>query len=268
MQNKGGVSERTAEQEGPEQNQADTGEDEAISQLSPVGPLIPEGTKAETQIAEQRAEADLEAQQEMAFWAMLMFFATLATVAITAFGVFLVKRTLDETIKAVKETSEATEAMRETNTIAKLSNERQLRAYVNIEEAVLQSHPAVGESLRIWVKIRNFGSTPAYDFSILSASGWRERPNQQPKDMMDQPHPLSKGIIGPGAPITQAVDLPPFDNATLENLMAGRIILFITGSINYRDAFGKKRITRFAYEVDARPGRIGLVPSLEGNTAT
>ncbi|WP_209347339.1 hypothetical protein [Pontixanthobacter sp. CEM42] len=74
-------------------------------------------------------QEDLKAQQGMTFWAAIMTLVAAFTAIITALGVWFVKRTLDATLKAVEDTSEATAAMVEANRLTASSQ----RAWIDIE---------------------------------------------------------------------------------------------------------------------------------------
>lgn len=142
----------------------------------------------------------------MAFWAMAMFFATLLTVAITAIGVWLVKRTLDETIKAVRETGEATEAMREANIIARESSEHQLRAWLFLDHLRCERRQE-GET-RWWdlsLIVTNSGQTPAKD--VIVKIGWQVTTipgDDVAHDVVDWPEAKMSGIVAPGAEVRSA----------------------------------------------------------------
>ena len=116
----------------------------------------------------------------MAFYALLMLVATIATVVITGIGVWFVKRTLDATLKAVEDTSEATEAMREANSIARHSSENQLRAWLGWDEQIFQfAHDDndIFLGLHLLGHFKNTGATPALECQIamaFSLTGERE----------------------------------------------------------------------------------------------
>lgn len=63
-------------------------------------------------------EQDLSAQQRAATSALLTAIIGIIALVVTAIGVWFVKRTLDATLEAVKDTSEATAAMKGANEIA------------------------------------------------------------------------------------------------------------------------------------------------------
>ena len=192
------------------------------------------------------AEADLQAQQDMVFWATLMFAATVATVIITAIGVWFVKRTLQETMKAVRETSDATVAMREANAIARESARRQTRAYVSAEDHQCINF-GIGRTPNFRCKIYNRGQSPAYEVRITAAL-------QSTNGAIDA-HKFrfgnlgfyqSRTVVGPGQWIGHL--LPGIEEVSQDTWVGvchGQIALIYAGVISYRDTFGKRRITTF-----------------------
>lgn len=118
-------------------------------------------TQAQTEQPDPYKIRDLKAQENMAYWAGWMFWAALATFAITSIGTFLIWRQVKLTRQAVEDTSEATEAMREANAIARESH----RAWLEF---------GAGESGTLWVKpdclefctpitLHNHGNSPALE---------------------------------------------------------------------------------------------------------
>jgi hypothetical protein len=161
--------------QGQAENQA-TQDDQSSAANNEAAPaLIADTTTVQTVSAdpssnrkEQREQADLRAQQDMALYALLMFIASAATVIITAVGVWLVKRTLDATLKAVEDTSEATEAMREANQIAEIAT----RPWLTLEmEHGFSSGHTDGEKILFFanLQIANIGGTPAQNVSVETA---------------------------------------------------------------------------------------------------
>ncbi|MBY6117378.1 hypothetical protein KUW09_24505 [Mameliella alba] len=62
---------------------------------------------------QQRAEQDLDAQQQMSFWAKWMLIATVAMAAITLFGVVFVWHTLEATREMARDTKTMAKDTRE-----------------------------------------------------------------------------------------------------------------------------------------------------------
>ncbi|MEK6637053.1 MAG: hypothetical protein AABY88_03105 [Pseudomonadota bacterium] len=85
--------------------------------------------KVEASQEQARGEQDLSAQQRAASAAMISAIIALLTLGATGMGVWYVKRTLDATLEAVKDTSKATVAMNDANEIAKAAQ----RPWVSIE---------------------------------------------------------------------------------------------------------------------------------------
>lgn len=107
-QEKGGA---TGQQDAaPEQERAI----DFLSGIQGIEAAIRDLIAEEDEIARQRQEdreiSDLKAQQDMALWAMLMVFATFATVVVTAVGVFLIWKTLTYTAAAATHTKVAADA--------------------------------------------------------------------------------------------------------------------------------------------------------------
>ena len=75
--------------------------------------------KVEAAQEQARGEQDLSAQQKAANAALLSAFISFATLILSGFGVWYVKRTLEATLEAVEDTGKATDAMLEANRIAR-----------------------------------------------------------------------------------------------------------------------------------------------------
>jgi len=78
-------------------------------------------TKAiESAQRQSETRQDLYAQQDAARWNWWSMLAAWVALAVTALGVFFVKRTLDATLQAVRDTSKATTAMVRQNELVEL----------------------------------------------------------------------------------------------------------------------------------------------------
>lgn len=167
-------------------NQSSGIEKPIASQISDGSIIKSESAQLYTEAKDRRDQQDLDAQQDMAFWAMLMFFATVATVIVAGLGVFFVKRTLDATLKAVQSTADATDEMISANEIARNALDNNKLDSARARKALrlqtkLDTHPYIGvvsgevyteqKVLRVAIKIKNYGSTPAVGFrgAITSA---------------------------------------------------------------------------------------------------
>jgi len=170
-----------------------------LSAIQGIETAIRDMIAEEDNIARQRQEdreiSDLQAQKNMAFWAMLMFFVTLATVVLTAVGVFLIWKTLqytkaaatytktaaDAAVDSVDGARKGTVAARHAADAAHRANELNREAMVVEQRAWLawnyNDFNAVSTlrwdsrkgSVGIRGKLRNTGHSPAMDVSWFSA---------------------------------------------------------------------------------------------------
>jgi hypothetical protein len=119
----------------------------------------------------QQGERDLEAQRGMSKWAFWLLVVAGGQLAATIIALIYLKATLDATWQAVKDTGDATDAMRDANEIARRSSELQLRPYLTMvddgTEMVRRSDwdkPEGSDSpiaYAIRVATKNCGATPA-----------------------------------------------------------------------------------------------------------
>ncbi|BAK65342.1 hypothetical protein SLG_06670 [Sphingobium sp. SYK-6] len=120
-------------------------------------------TKA-IEAAQEQSESrqDLYAQQDMAKWAFLMLIASVATLALSAVGVWFVKKTLDATLDAVEDTGKATNAMLVQNEIA--ANAQRPWIFINIDLLSCTLIERRGIKLGFKVQFRNTGQMVAENF--------------------------------------------------------------------------------------------------------
>jgi hypothetical protein len=133
---------------------------------------------------ETRAKRDLAAQEGMAFWAKLMFFAAGAEAFLTMIGVFLVWRTLLYTKRAVEEAKQTTAAAIAANVEAKRqadlaeeSFKRLERPYLFIKIVETFHLRNIGQNEIAWLAytLVNYGKSPAILRSV--AIGLQDNPD-------------------------------------------------------------------------------------------
>lgn len=207
-----------------------------------------------------RAEQDLKAQQEMALWALLMFITSSFTLAATVWALIYVKGTLDETKKMTVDTKRmadeadrstaaallAAKAGRDANDLSRMSNERQLRAYVGVEEEAVIDF-ASGQRPTFRCKIWNRGQTPAYDVRVWSVvqSGIGD-PSNYKVFSGGTPEQFSSATIGPGQWLLHATKSQgTVDEDVVIKISSGELFAIFSGVVTYRTAFGKLRRTTF-----------------------
>ena len=204
----------------------------------------------------QRAEYDLSAQQSMSDWAAVMAALTLATFIATAIGVWFVKRTLDATLEAVEDTSNATQLMRDANLIARQANERSLRAYIALDKIDIEPQVVEGETrfYSIIVNWKNYGSTPALavksHVSLLHWHGSKLPPWFPFFDIpslwgpSDQP----ANFFSPGQTIEERI-VNGFSSTHTYQIKRGWRRVFVWGWVEYQDIFGKSHRTSYCRRI-------------------
>jgi hypothetical protein len=158
---------------------------------------------------------------------------------------------------------------------AKISTQRQLRAYVVPEFGVITNvanvpaieglepnakvvNPDIGPHAT--VDIRNVGQTPTYDVrhsQSIYIRAFPTHPSQLPKiDANTMPSIL---ILGPNIPGHEKVFLPHrLTELEVENLRQGLAAIFVIGVIEYTDIFGKSHVTNYKMIHHSNGGKIGF----------
>jgi hypothetical protein len=178
-------------------------------------------------------DKDLEAQQDMAFWAEALFWLTGLGLAISAFGLYFVWLSLRQTRQAITSDREVGHA--------------QVRAYLTIDVKTPVVRPDALPKHEF--NIRNTGQSPAYQVAYIAGF-----------DMLPNPLPPTMGHIGGIAP---EQDMPRLSVAASEStigeafgtreltrddfakLMEGSAALYMFARVFYEDVFRQKHETSF-----------------------
>lgn len=233
---------------------------------TPSEPAVAPG-QAKTEQPDPYKLRDLIAQEDMAYWAMGMFFAAMATFLVTSIGTFLIWRQVKLTRQAVEDTGEATVAMREANEIARDTAKRQLRAYVAPDHFDFNKiEPGCPLRLRLWIK--NFGQTPA------QLNNWQtetvalaRQPVEGDFTLAKLPTPPSRATLGAQQALSTSLGKgAPYTEELITEIKAGTVHVFLFGVIEYLDRFGDQQTTHFRFELD--PSNWHWFACAEGNEAT
>jgi hypothetical protein len=144
--------------------------------------------------------------------------------------------------------------------VARDTEKRQLRAYVFLEsvhttkinDEITSNDPNRGLSATIIFK--NFGQTPAYNVWHLSSLKVADFPAPPTVFVHDpEKHPIPMDTLGPQGG-TQSVVQPSKPDSTSgtegkQPLRAQTKAIYVFGKIDYEDAFGVKRCTRYRFMV-------------------
>lgn len=174
--------------------------------------------------------ADLVAQQQMASWAQWMFWATMASVVVSALALFGLLTSLRQTAAAIKDNRQVGEAT--------------AQAYVHAVEAEF------GSSLNILVSLMNSGSSPATHFSVAGTA--RLIPRGEVTDAIGFTNGPFKTFSALGAGETLTVGIGPY--SVISDFRQGTTpedqILLICGQVIYCTIFNHDHETQFAFYVD------------------
>jgi hypothetical protein len=205
---------------------------------------------------ERYTQADLKAQQEMAEWALAMFFATAGGVLITFAGVVYVAMTLHETRRMSAEAAKATSASEVAAKAAQDANagfidasKRELRAYVHVVKAEI-TDVAENNIPRFVVQFINAGQTPAH--KVIVAIGSLITVENDPVFDRSKGESSSASVIGPGQIQTHSNRmLSTLNRQQMEAIRKRVQVLHVLGEVTYLDAFDRPWATKFSYRYDA-----------------
>jgi hypothetical protein len=191
-------------------------------------------------------------------WGIPIFTGVSTLIFLAQLLVFgLQARRLKETVVAMKEidqgqsvkvaesiaqSTRAANAMKALSYTAKETAERQLRAYIFIENAWIKQ-VAGNHAWKIRYKLKNSGQTPASKVTVIDVAQGVAMP------FSDLPFPRDSTYFGAMAPngdfidcVTEKIEFVSFADLTNE-LKA----LVLVGKITYEDAFGESRWTTFCF---------------------
>ncbi len=194
-------------------------------------------SEKETAQDQERGARDLYAQRQMAIWSAATGVTAIVSIFLSAAGIIFVWRSLQLTREANAQTLKAIE-QEQTNA------ERQVRAYVGISE--VRALPVlVSKPLETFIKINNFGQTPAQNVRVWSRSFFVGREDVASPEAIT----ANIGVLEPQKSFT-------FTTKTKSNLEAGDItkiqngghkIYIVSGVVQYLDAFEKERRSSFRF---------------------
>ena len=220
---------------------------------------------------EERDLAAQEASAGMAFWIALI---ALCQLVATIWGLLYIRGTLRATLKAVEDTSEATEAMRSANVIAENTAERQLRAYVVGKDHVVEQFFNNGRAKFI-VRLHNSGQTPAYEVRCVTLVRATDEDVDAYRFLFRKSEKFgvfSNAIIGAGDfHVLENRAKTSLAHADWAAIVSGQVKMIFCGIVSYRDVFGKRHLTTFRYyfdpDGDIKSTAFDLSPCATGNEA-
>lgn len=178
----------------------------------------------------ERSEGDLNAQRNMARWALWMLVATIAMAVITAGGVYYVWKTL----KVTRDIGEA-----------------QTRAYIGIQDVDI-SNVSDGSYAKVSYKIINSGNSPAIR---INGFPWATLSEKQTMEIVPESRSLGpdyngsmpSGVERQGSVRVKIGDIDaPTRARDIDDLKTGRKRISFGVKLDYEDVFGN------TYDIDCR----------------
>ncbi|TAW65986.1 hypothetical protein ELI15_17135 [Rhizobium ruizarguesonis] len=183
--------------------------------------------------SEAREEANLAAQEKVAYWAFPMFVATGLSVLVSAVALVGLFGSLRQTKRAIKDNRELGEA--------------QIRAYVEAENVEFASD---GQALV--VELLNMGQTPVVSFDVTTEI--LAVPEKQISQNIRLPVGRKKSFdgIGCGDHGRRPVRVKPAAGVELIDEFVGNVpppgkACLVIGRIDYKDVFDREWTTGFAF---------------------
>lgn len=141
---------------------------------------------------------------------------------------------------------ESADAAKNTALTMEETAERELRAYMMVNEVEIVNDPEPGYSgAYVYIHIKNFGQTPATDIRLAPSALIRERPLISPPLILDPSiKPMTLGILAPSDTLRSRFEIPRMEGTGDGFDIAKRTHAFyVFGMFQYRDAFHHERVT-------------------------
>jgi len=174
-----------------------------------------------------------------------LFIATSGLWVVTALLWRTTRRAVIDGEAAIAEAAKAAEAATRQAETTDRTAERQLRAYVFIENAWLKQ--TTGHSAwEIRYKVKNFGQTPASNVVVIDTGKAID-----PAADASLPIPQDITEYGALAPSGDFIDCwtDKIEFVTRTDLREQRKTIYLAGKVDYVDAFGTNRWTTFCYSI-------------------
>ena len=244
----------TAAEESADQQEGSTATKQEVPQevISPSEPIGTgstdlvggEDSTSNTQTENDYRQADLEAQQDMARWALWMVIVSALSVGIATVAVVLVYRTLREAKRTTEAAIAASTSAEESVGVTRETAQLELRAYLSAEPAGINQLIGRDEGMG-HVFVRNVGKLPARNVRVevlMKISDGREAdfPTSSDDETVNRVIQPSAGMGQGSRHIFPVEDL----------CVAGKFV-FVWGVAYYDDGYECRRVTRFCHRYAA-----------------
>lgn len=151
--------------------------------------------------------------------------------------------------------SSAARAAQQSVEVAQSTAKQQLRAYVQVEGAILlyetggvtSSTPMTGARPFATVRLKNTGQTPAQDLTIRTKLALRPVPLDRTTLTVEGTDTSSRMTLGASIGGNSTAVAPGvLSSATVSDIVAGKAGVFLLGEVKYRDIFDQWHTTSFS----------------------
>lgn len=202
---------------------------------------------------QQATNQDLQAQQDMAFWAAALFMLGIAQVVLSGVGIFFIWRSL-------RLNRDAVTAAVESNTVTREIGEAQVRAYLTCKEGTYTINP-FGIGIRIESIILNSGQSPAVQIKVTASLIVLDNPPKQGKTAVNDlnrfgPKVFSGLVLSAGnsKPVNLNWTSDEIDEALISAVKFGTSIFLVEANINWSDVFQGTGSASYIMVPEARTG--------------
>lgn len=183
------VSYTTDRDDRAEYYQAEAQRNAEVICVGKQGGLLPECVEEQRRASRDAytAEQDLNAQRQMALWALWMFIVSAITAGLTLWALWYVRGTLQATREALQDTGDATKAMIAQNSLT----ERVQRPWVSVSvKPRLLRRAGAAFRVEMDIEYKNLGQLPAKNFQLNRVFYWTAETNGSPDDPFARLHPM------------------------------------------------------------------------------
>ena len=200
---------------------------------------------------QQRNEADLYAQRQMAVWALVVAICAAVSIPLSVAGIFFVWRSLALNREAVAAATTANANTLRAIEQEQANAERGIRAYVTPGNISVSKFD-IGLKSNFRCVFKNSGQTPAFQFRFLVDLFPVIDPEKSPLRFTNTKWNMQPSIVlAGGEKFERSVEAAQIvTRPVYEGIVGGDVKFMFFGVYSYRDIFGKKRRGVFRTRLD------------------
>jgi len=214
---------------------------------STIQELIAQERETQRQSPEDKEVRDLKAQEGMVYWAKAMFWATLTAVGLTLVGIWLIKRTLDETRRAANAAQSTIDFMRKAERPFLLATAIKPDGFGKAFSPIQQHGSAAGrQGVTFSAAISNVGTRPGIIVDVGFDYCFQPPPQDQPIGDIKSIK-IGKRVISPESELTDIMGAFVLQGEFIHKLSEYQEHLCVHGFIRYADMNGTTWRSGFSF---------------------